>query len=53
METMLWLMWLCGAFTGALLMAVYLWWALATGRRVVRPLARAAFTAHDQFLERR
>lgn len=33
------LLWINGAAVGALVTAVVLWWRLATGRAVVRPLS--------------
>ncbi len=32
------LIWINGAFVGAIVMAVYLWWQVATGKRHARPL---------------
>jgi hypothetical protein len=36
------LVWVNGAFIGALLQGVWIWWQLATGRKTVKPLPSAS-----------
>jgi hypothetical protein len=39
------LVWISGALVGAFVTAIYTWWALATGRRTVRPLIKPTASA--------